>query len=320
VRTRPGATFRVRFEVRNRRRLPAYNLAFDTFAYAGKIETVKPAECAAIGPGKSAVVDAECRAARRGAIRLYRPLAESTFPLGLVKWSCRGNKFDELKVHVAFTPLKNFTLPQQGSRVGKNAIPRFRTGDSPELAGCRDYRAGDDIRRIDWPGSARRGSLVIKEFAAESRSRVGLYIDIWAPQSLWERRLVKPSAKLERALELGTAVTASLAGSENPVRFFAAGDRIYPLGVPPGAPTYNAVADAICTLEPAWDCPLRNAPIALTNEIAALDVAVLILLADDPARRNWVQMLAGHGATLKILLVTGDPKADPPPKWEKYAL
>lgn len=319
-RARPGVPFRVRFEVRNRRRRPAYNLTFDDFAYAGKIETVKTAGLPVIRGGEAATVEAECRAVRRGEIRIYRPLAESTFPLGLVKWSCRGTQYDLIKVHAAFTPLKNFVLPQQGGRVGKNAIPRFRTGDSPELAGCRDYRSGDDIRRIDWPGSARRGSLVIKEFASESRSRVGLYIDLFAPQSLWERRLGRPAPRLEKALELGTAVAAHLEHSESPIRFFAAGDRIHPLGVPPGASAYNAVADAICTLESSWQCPLQNAPAALSNALAELDTAVLILLADDDARRNWVQSLAGRGATLKILLVTDDPKADPPPKWEIYTL
>ncbi|MGE4563335.1 MAG: DUF58 domain-containing protein [Victivallaceae bacterium] len=320
ARVRPGTIFRVRFEVRNRRRRPAYNLTFDDFAYAGKIETVKPAGCEIIGGGQSIIAEAECRASKRGEIRLYRPLAESTFPLGLIKWSCRGKQYALIKIHAALAPLKNFTLPQPGGRVGKNTIPRFRLGDSPELAGCRDYRSGDDIRRIDWPGSARRGSLVIKEFAAESRSRVGLYIDTFAPQSLWERRLGRPAARLEKALELGTAVAAHLEKSESPIRFFAAGDRIYPLGVPPGASAYNAVADAICTLEPSWDCLLRNVPAALSNAIVELDAAVLILLDDDDARRNWVQSLAGRGAALKILLVTDDPNADPPPKWEIYPL
>jgi uncharacterized protein (DUF58 family) len=39
-----------------------------------------------------------------------------------------------------------------------------RAGRSLLYLGVRDYRAGDDLRHVHWPASARRGALVVKEF------------------------------------------------------------------------------------------------------------------------------------------------------------
>src|SRR6185295_8562293 len=50
-----------------------------------------------------------------------------------------------------------------------------RAGQSLVSMGIRDYRPGDDPRRIHWPATARRGSLMVKEFEVDldRRHRAG---------------------------------------------------------------------------------------------------------------------------------------------------
>src|SRR3954447_10167916 len=58
-----------------------------------------------------------------------------------------------------------------------------RRGEGAELVGLRDYRRGDDLRRLDHRASARasraRGEdvLYVREFYAEEAARVVLVLD-----------------------------------------------------------------------------------------------------------------------------------------------
>lgn len=56
-----------------------------------------------------------------------------------------------------------------------------RAGIGNEVIGVRGYRLGDSPRHIHWRGVARRGTLVSKEFAEETRPGVTLVLDRYDP-------------------------------------------------------------------------------------------------------------------------------------------
>lgn len=69
-------------------------------------------------------------------------------------------------------------LGHPDARASANAIkPNMATGDSDEFVSLRDYRAGDPLRRVHWPSSAKRGKPVIKEFQREHFARHTLVVD-----------------------------------------------------------------------------------------------------------------------------------------------
>ncbi len=97
-------------------------------------------------------------------------------------------------------------------------MPSRRRGPGWDLAGSRPYRAGDDVRRVDWRASARLSSahgsaeLVVREHTAEEATRVVIVIDrrpsmsLFPPDLPWLR---KPAA----VAEAGTLIAESAAGA-----------------------------------------------------------------------------------------------------------
>jgi uncharacterized protein (DUF58 family) len=53
-----------------------------------------------------------------------------------------------------------------------------RTRDPEELYGLRDYQLGDSLARIHWRSSARRGSLVVREFERPQAAAATLVLDL----------------------------------------------------------------------------------------------------------------------------------------------
>ena len=51
------------------------------------------------------------------------------------------------------------------------------SGSGQDLLSMRDYRANDDLRRIDWKATARARKLIVREFAAEDDLKVTLIFD-----------------------------------------------------------------------------------------------------------------------------------------------
>lgn len=47
-----------------------------------------------------------------------------------------------------------------------------------EFFGCREYRPGDEIRRINWKASARAGQLVVTEYEEERAADVAVVLDV----------------------------------------------------------------------------------------------------------------------------------------------
>lgn len=53
-----------------------------------------------------------------------------------------------------------------------------RAGQSLISMGVREYRPGDDPRRIHWPATARRGSLLVKEYETDLSPYYSVFVDL----------------------------------------------------------------------------------------------------------------------------------------------
>jgi uncharacterized protein (DUF58 family) len=63
------------------------------------------------------------------------------------------------------------TLVPQESSAG-------RPGQSLLAMGVREYRAGDDLRRVHWPATARRGALMVKEVEVDLAPYFTVFLDL----------------------------------------------------------------------------------------------------------------------------------------------
>ncbi|MBS1368823.1 MAG: DUF58 domain-containing protein [Lentisphaeria bacterium] len=317
-RVRAKSQFKVHFVLHNRRRFPAWDIWADPFNYAPGLVIEQHAAMAELPAKADVKLESRVFAKRRGRYLVYTARVESRFPFNLVKWSCRWRKDARLlSVYPAFTTLTKFTLPL-GARNQSEGMARYsKIGESMELMGVRDYRDGDDIRRIDWPGTARLGSFVVKEFEEDELKRIALITDTHVPPPrLWKklRRAPKESEELEAALELTAALAEYFSRGEAAVELFAVGPEVHHLETGRGTTSFDAVCDILSGIEPSQEPALAQLEPDVFRDLSEVGGAVVILIGDDDDRRKFVERLRESGISLRVFLISDEP-SDLPPDW-----
>ncbi|HEY3998435.1 MAG TPA: DUF58 domain-containing protein [Candidatus Xenobia bacterium] len=130
-----------------------------------------------LAPGESAAVEYDLDCPRRGRFNLGAVSVVSATPLGLFPAYARCAAPGTLVVwpvgpHVARLPVH--------TAVPSTVVPHHVNtvlGHSHDLAGIREYRAGEDVRFIHWPSTARAGDLMIKEFHDISSQSIAILLD-----------------------------------------------------------------------------------------------------------------------------------------------
>lgn len=166
-------------------------------------------------------VTADLPPCRRGIHRVRRAALESSAPFGLFRVCVPLPGLDELVVYPAPAPTPARTQPEPGAKAADETVAARRAGQPPppdQVAGLREYRAGDDARRVHWRGSARRGALVVHDLDAEVRPAQHVVLDRRCTPTVLEARLSAIVAIALRAREEQTALTLSTQGL---VRTFA---------------------------------------------------------------------------------------------------
>lgn len=314
TRVRSGETFAFRYEIKSARYIRVFDIVCDPFDWAPHLDCVSRAELACLPARTVSVCEARVRARRRGVIKLYRPIAESSFPFGLVKWSIRGRDAGELVIWPAFTPLEVLALPRAAANRSVGSTASALPGESPDLLGSRDFRAGDAIRHIDWPGSARRGSLVVKEFAREEYMRIAVIADTCPPRRLYSADPEYP--ELEAAMSLAAAVADNLLRHGTEVDVLAAGRQIHRIRPGRHGSGFQQVCDILAAVGPEKEFPAAQLAQTLLPELHETAAGVLLLLDDTPERRDLAERIAQTGMPVKTVLLTEKPAAEGlPPGW-----
>jgi len=252
---------------------------------------------------------------RRGQIVLSRPLIEASFPFCIFQWSCRDAGTHSLLVHPSFTSLQSLSLPigQRYQRHGTALVSKV--GESPDFLGCRDFRTGDDMRRIHWRSTARTGNLVVREFQEEYLCRIAMIVDTFvAPDPFWRRIIGSPVShdEFESAISLTAALAEYLARGDYVVDIFAAGPDIYHFQGGRSLGYFENILDILACLEPNRGEPVRTLSPAVLDEVSGIGCAVAVLLKWDESRRQLIESMAKEGVAVKIILIASKKPTDLP--------
>ena len=230
-------------------------------------------------PGSSQEIQYTVRSHTRGVHRIG-PLAvrvRDPFGLGLRAAAVSGDA--ELVVLPRVVPLPS--ARSLGSGIGsEGSVPHMVALHGEDDQTVREYRDGDDLRRIHWPATARTGELMVRQEDRPAKRRAVVILDSRASGHAGSGR----SSSLEWCVTTAASVTSHVG---------AAGYAVHLLTADAGADTgvhhdesLDAGLDTLARITPGPDDGLRavlHAASGLTSQ-GGLVVFVGGPLADEHAR------------------------------------
>lgn len=145
---------------------------------------------------------------RRGKYLLGPVKLRTRFPLGLISCELRVQRAATLivlprigRLRPAWSRLSHVNLS------GESPVERQQTHSEGDFYGLRDWRPGDSRRWIHWRTSARRQTLVVRQFEQHRMEELLLLVDLWRPEEPSETQL----ATVEQVISFAATVVADAA-------------------------------------------------------------------------------------------------------------
>jgi uncharacterized protein (DUF58 family) len=144
------------------------------------------------------------QAARRGRWPLGPLVVTRSDPFGVVRTSATLGEQAEVSVWPAIValPTPSDVLVGEPDRVALGA-----RSPSTDDASLRDYREGDDLRRVHWSSSARKGALMVRSDERAGMRPVSVLLDLPAR-----------AASLEWSISAAASMSLAMLDAGHPVR------------------------------------------------------------------------------------------------------
>jgi len=155
---------------------------------------------------------------------------------GAVEWRGPVGEATSIAVRPRVVPLRN---PWTRAALDARAAAGTRTS-APDDAALREYRPGDDLRRVHWASSARVGALVVRQDEQSGRRPATVLLE-----------LPVEAAALEWSISTAVSLAAALLDSGHTVRMVVAGDAGPHRG--PGSVALEEILDEAVDLSAAPD-------------------------------------------------------------------
>jgi uncharacterized protein (DUF58 family) len=171
----------------------------------------------AMQPGWHRTVSYPVRAEVRGIYEIGPMRLRVADPFGMLSLNRAFTKTSSLVVIPVAEPLPPIHLGGAWSGSGDNRPRPFSIGSAADVT-VREYRRGDDLRRVHWRSTARVGDLMVRREEQPWQSRCTLFIDNRAGS----HRGSGPDSSLERAVTVAASVAVHLAERGYQVRLVSA--------------------------------------------------------------------------------------------------
>lgn len=207
-----GTTARVRLELENLTRLATrVLLAEDRVPYS--LGPSPRFVLARLPGGRRAAVTYSLRSEVRGRYSVGPLRLRLTDPFGMCELTRSFTATDPLVVVPRTWPLSPVTAGGQWSGSGESLARSAAASGEDDIA-TREYRYGDDLRRVHWRSTARRGELMVRRDEQPRQMRATVLLDV-RPQA---HRGEGPASSFEWAVSAAASVAVHLAGQRYGVR------------------------------------------------------------------------------------------------------
>ncbi len=170
-----------------------------------------------IGHGWRRHVAYTVRSDVRGHFEIGPMTVRVTDPFGLIELGRAFHTTASLTVTPRTVPLPGILLGGAWTGSGDNRPRSFATGSAEDVT-VREYRRGDDLRRVHWRSSARVGELMVRREEQPWQSRATVFLD----NRLISHRGQGVASSLEAAVSAAASVAVHLAQRGYAVRLVTA--------------------------------------------------------------------------------------------------
>ncbi|GIW12610.1 MAG: hypothetical protein KatS3mg062_0049 [Tepidiforma sp.] len=187
--------------------------------------------------------------------------------------------------------------------------------DPLRIAGLREYRPGDPLRRIDWKATARAGDLRSRVYEPSASRQLYVFLNIDTLEHAWEGYLAD---ELERLVSLAASVVSWAAGARYAVGLLANGafpDADRPIRLPPSRSRdqHARLLEALAVIQPLTMGDLAG---AIRREAGRLQAGTTIVTVASLVPRplaDALERLAGEGHRVHLLATSERAAAAPLP-------
>ncbi|MCC7366504.1 MAG: DUF58 domain-containing protein [Dehalococcoidia bacterium] len=250
--------------------------------------------------------DHTVRASERGYHQVGPATIRSGDLFGVFPRGIEDEQVDHLLVFPKVAPLEQLGLPSErpfGERKGGSRI--FE--DPLRIAGLREYRPGDPMRRIDWKASARTGELTSRVYEPSATRQLYIAVNIDTMEHAWEGYL---KDDLERTVSVAASVAVWAAGQKYAVGLLANGaypDADRPIRLPPSRSReqLTKVLEALAVVQPLTMGDLAGALQREGHRLPTGSTVVVVAALLPPALEGVIGRLAAQRHEV-VVLATSD--------------
>ncbi len=248
----------------------------------------------------------------RGRFRVGPLSVRLTDPFGLCELSRSFASTDDLVVTPPVSPLPPVRLGGDWAGGGETASRAVSTSGTDDTS-TREYRHGDDLRKVHWRSTARVGELMVRQEEQPFQSRATLLLD----GRTRAHRGDGPGSSFEWAVRAVASIGVSLARSGCALSLLR--DSGAPLTPPTLPVTEGLLLDSLATVEAAPVISLDGAATRLrSGGIGGVLVAVLGVL--DLTEAAALARLRTGSAVCVAVVIDADSWAPVSPKVRAAAL
>jgi uncharacterized protein (DUF58 family) len=216
-------------------------------------------EVASLGPGESVEATYHILCRPRGVYDVGPTRVTTADPLGLASAGWTGGARDRLIVYPETEELSGFPVTRGRDPATHAARPEFSHRGGEDFYTMREYRVGDDLRRVHWPSSAKRDELMIRQLETPWKSLALVMLDV-------RSRAYEHPECFEKAVRGAASVVRHLAGAGFDAELWAGGTATVGVG------RYASVMEALAlvTTDDRLDIRAAAAHLARTGRGGAL--------------------------------------------------
>ena len=234
------------------------------------------------------------RAETRGRYRVGPLSVRLTDPFGLCELTRAFASTDDLIVTPVISGLPSVRLGGDWSG-GGDSTSRSVAASGTDDAATREYRHGDDLRKVHWRSTARTGELMVRREEQPFQSRATLLLD----GRLNAHRGDGPASSYEYAVSAVASIAVALSRAGFLLRLIGeTGQDIAPTAMPL---TESVVLDSLALVEQSRTPSLVPAAERLRSGIDGVLVAVVGAVDHSDAER-LARLRVGSGTCVAVVL------------------